>query len=111
MITCLDRSAARQQGHILSQRSYSICMATSMNMLNKQVNQQVCNIRAARACCTLKPAGCKAELFIHPLVPANLSATDWSYVPPVGSGNRSISKLLMPVNHQKSNQDQPAKSR
>ena len=46
---------------------------------------------------TLKPDGWRAELFIQPSVPANLSRTDWSYVPPVGSGNKSISKLLRPV--------------
>ena len=46
---------------------------------------------------TLKPAGWRAELFIQPSVPANLSRTDWSYVPPVGSGNKSISRLLRPV--------------
>ncbi len=46
---------------------------------------------------TLKPGGWRAELFIQPSVPANLSSTDWSYVPPVGSGNKSISRLLRPV--------------
>ena len=46
---------------------------------------------------TLKPAGWRAELFIQPSVPANLSSTDWSYIPPVGSGNKSISKLLRPI--------------
>ncbi len=46
---------------------------------------------------TLKPGGWRAELFIQPSVPANLSSTDWSYVPPVGSGNKSISKLLRPM--------------